>query len=233
MNKFAQDLQGTKVVDEKGQPRRVHHGTTQTFGQFDPNKLDPNALYGPGIYFTEDPEIAQSYSKAIDFKVKRFMIEEDLQDFMAENPNLVLESRKKERNSGIVGLVRPYDEIVAKFYDRRTHSPNVRSVYLNIQNPFDIDQMRLTPQQLQEMGWKGKYGSTEGNVKRIVQNHPAFAADLRRWMERFGHDGMTHIGGEITGGKSHRVWIAFDPAQVIETSAALAWVRRNCRFAQS
>jgi hypothetical protein len=40
------------------EPPRVYHGTVSGFDSFDPAKLDPRALYGPGHYFTDDPIVA-------------------------------------------------------------------------------------------------------------------------------------------------------------------------------
>lgn len=51
-------LAGTRVVDEAGNPRTVYHGTTATFTDFDPARQQSDALFGPGYYFTETPEIA-------------------------------------------------------------------------------------------------------------------------------------------------------------------------------
>lgn len=33
-------------------------------------------------------------------------------------------------------------------------------------------------------------------------------------IQEAGYDGITHEGGKVTGGKSHRVWIAFEPTQI-------------------
>jgi len=35
-----------------------------------------------------------------------------------------------------------------------------------------------------------------------------------------GYDGLTHIGGKVTGGDAHRVWIAFEPNQIKATTAS-------------
>ncbi len=40
-------------------------------------------------------------------------------------------------------------------------------------------------------------------------------AEVRKILESAGYDGITHIGGKITGGQPHRVWIAFREEQVI------------------
>jgi len=53
----------TKVVDESGKPLRTYHGTTAVFDKFDPERLDPSAIYGKGIYTTADPEVASTYTR--------------------------------------------------------------------------------------------------------------------------------------------------------------------------
>jgi GGDEF domain-containing protein len=53
----------SKVVDEKGKPLRVFHGSKSSgFDTFKLDLQDPQALYGPGFYFTEDPSIASEYT---------------------------------------------------------------------------------------------------------------------------------------------------------------------------
>jgi hypothetical protein len=59
---------GSKVVDAHGKPLRVYHGTgtpgdIQTFSDEHSSKT---ALYGPGFYFTDHPEIAGGMDNARD-----------------------------------------------------------------------------------------------------------------------------------------------------------------------
>ncbi len=49
------------AVMENGQPVMVYHGTDAQFEAFDPRKADKQALYGPGFYFTEMKELADTY----------------------------------------------------------------------------------------------------------------------------------------------------------------------------
>lgn len=73
-------FQDSKVVDESGKPLVVFHGTGHGgFEQFDPGKQDPEALYGPGFYFTQDPEIASSYAKSqgYEYELGRDLTDED------------------------------------------------------------------------------------------------------------------------------------------------------------
>lgn len=43
----------------------------------------------------------------------------------------------------------------------------------------------------------------------------SFGKTIANWaLGQLGYDGITHEGGQVTGGRSHRVWIAFEPNQV-------------------
>lgn len=199
----------------------LYHGTTTPFEEFNPGRMEAQSLYGPGFYFTDSPDVASGYAMATDNVKKRFLTEGDLLDFAGDNPNLTLVSMETEENPGIRGTLPPYEEVVATFYDSTKYLPNVKPVYLDLKNPFDIDNSRLTPEQLVEMGWDRLYGSgmatrvDVGNVKRIVQNNPSRAAELPRWLREFGYDGITHVGGELTGTDPHQVYIAFDASQIV------------------
>jgi GNAT superfamily N-acetyltransferase len=61
---FKSWFKDSKVVDEKGAPRVVYHGSNYSgFDTFQKELQDPNSLYGPGFYFTEDASIASSYTE--------------------------------------------------------------------------------------------------------------------------------------------------------------------------
>ena len=54
-------FQGSKIRKKDGSPLRVFHGTNAEFTSF---RVAPGGLYGPGIYFTDDPEVANNYTNA-------------------------------------------------------------------------------------------------------------------------------------------------------------------------
>lgn len=54
---FSPILEGTQVLNKRGLPRRVYHGTKSQFGEFSMEHAKP-ALAGPGIYLTENPYIS-------------------------------------------------------------------------------------------------------------------------------------------------------------------------------
>lgn len=55
----------SKVVDEKGRPRVVYHGTTKDFTKFDPKRMGSatsDGWFGSGFYFTESPDGAAMFA---------------------------------------------------------------------------------------------------------------------------------------------------------------------------
>jgi broad specificity phosphatase PhoE len=56
------EVESSKVTDETGAARIVYHGTSKgTFTHFNPAFVNPASLVGPGFYFTEDKEVAETY----------------------------------------------------------------------------------------------------------------------------------------------------------------------------
>ena len=54
----------SQVVDKNGQPLRVYHGTLSQFDEFDPSRGNIEGDMGAGLYFTNNPDDANSnYSK--------------------------------------------------------------------------------------------------------------------------------------------------------------------------
>lgn len=60
---FQDFFKGSKVVDKKGNPLIVYHGTPKNFDAFDENvKSTGVEQYGKGFYFTTNKELAKGYS---------------------------------------------------------------------------------------------------------------------------------------------------------------------------
>ena len=60
---FKEFFEGSKVVDENGEPLVVYHGTTQDFGSFDIEKGDVENDFGKGVYFSNNPnDVEENYS---------------------------------------------------------------------------------------------------------------------------------------------------------------------------
>lgn len=64
---FTTWFKGSKVVDENGAPKRVFHGTGQTFQEFDQAKLGKTTGANSakrGFFFSDNPDVAASYADA-------------------------------------------------------------------------------------------------------------------------------------------------------------------------
>lgn len=164
----------------------MYHGTTAAFDEFSDGYVSGDSRYGPGFYFTESPVVAGRYS----------------------DPK--------------------YDK--GRMVQKEGGGQNIRPAYLDIKQPLKIDStytfdklpmelqyelarygeykpgQKITGAQIYEDLWRG-YGEQYWGVSSWEAKDAAQAVLMRS-----GFDGITNIGG--TPGSEHRVWIAFDPAQI-------------------
>lgn len=49
-----------RMVEAAPTYKKMYHGKATEFDEFDPDKMDPNAKYGPGLYVTDTPKVAGS-----------------------------------------------------------------------------------------------------------------------------------------------------------------------------
>ena len=57
--KFKKWFAGSKIVDDKGQPLVLYHGSKTSFSTFKPSE---SGKYGPGIYMTYNPKYTENFS---------------------------------------------------------------------------------------------------------------------------------------------------------------------------
>lgn len=72
----------SKIRDKSGAPLRMFHGTNAAFTTF---RVAPGGLYGPGIYFTDDPDLAGEYTAGVGGYAAR----EDLGGSFRSQPNII------------------------------------------------------------------------------------------------------------------------------------------------
>lgn len=243
---------GSKVVKD-GKPVVVYHGTASGgFEAFDKEKIAAGSLYGPGFYFTEDQSIAEEYqekgreyelnkplSKKDMLAAKRWFLSKDTQQAARED----IGTREVLRNAARAWEAGPEEfakylvnndgstvdtlrkKVGANRQPMQGTKTEVKSLYLNIRNPFDAESFDETPvsilapeDQKALAAYKAKFGdkapeSFDGynDLARMLGGKEQANAALAR----AGFDGITHIGGSIMGrGVKHRVWIAFEPHQI-------------------
>jgi hypothetical protein len=215
----AHPLEGTKVVDEAGVPLVVYHGTSMDFENFDMSKADPDALFGPGFYHTENPGVAAGYagdpvgwSQFYDPSMGTPNIKPARLNI--QNP---FEADKQLSWPEISELIDRL-EFAAPGYDWSTHKESLRQY-------AEMPGNEMTGQELYGSlstvtssapvhGAIAPYGTPGGWTGIEAGNLPLGKGGLNTALERIGYDGITHEGGRITVGVSHKVWIAFRPDQV-------------------
>lgn len=148
-------LQGTKVVAPNGLPVRVYRGTSRVYDVEDPATFDPDALFGPGIYGTEDyvertglaaitggdplsgrPGYAGSVADQDYTHIQQ--LQDEIAQFEHELANdPLVQTNEPFRQGTISGIARRKAELAEALQE--VPRPNVRPTYMRIENPFDID----------------------------------------------------------------------------------------------
>lgn len=230
-------VEQSKVVDKEGKPIVVYHGTARGgFGVYDKTKQDPNALYGPGFYHTEDKGVASSYQNKdvenwkwrpgadVEAADKRWreVLQKDqrLNDYQRSGMFSFLNAFGPEQLSFLqVGSMSQYPEM-HEFYLPPQTNPETKAVYLNIRKPFDAG-----------LGggwaaWANKGYARLGYDK--LADVMGGKAQANEYLKKQGYDGITHIGGGGTPeSPHHRVWIAFEPNQIKSTQNRGTFDPRN------
>lgn len=211
-------LLGSKVADTNGNALRVYHGTYAQFGDFDPTKADPDALYGPGLYHTEDPEIATGYAGELGGGKSL-----PTGEVIPASPNI---------RPTFLDIKNPFE------IEKDWSAEEWNQLIDKMENKFPEFRWDETRESLQRLSTEGKINS---NAMYYILNMSSLKPEIRfqgpeyqpgNWLsfppgerilgkqglnqilKEIGYDGITHIGGAITGSKPHRVWIAFDPSQI-------------------
>ncbi len=277
----------SKVLDPDGTPKVMYHGSgTPGFESFDLARQDPQALYGPGFYFTDDAEIAggafiedpitgrpttakpgyahkatpdtvdmdmrSSYVGAIGNSPEYRRYVEQMGGYW-EAEGLRQEMGAFMRTGDRYLLARldgpPYNIPVNRILETAgLEGPGgVYQVYLRVQNPFPINDKLQLPQLrairdvlLERVGGGTGYdahplvrelvdlcNAAEGGWTPLTTGDQLYGEMVgylgkegtSMLLMEAGFDGIKHIGGAISGGRAHQVYIAFMPEQIKATWA--------------
>jgi len=128
------------VVDEKGYPRLVLHGTARDFEVFTPKQAG-------AIFFTDDPKFADTYSKQLSPNwmvdhYRDFLTAEQIESAKAETlrvmDNLTREEYRLTQKSSPEEFAEIYEwELAVK--SRLPSGPNTMPIYVKMENPFDYE----------------------------------------------------------------------------------------------
>lgn len=113
----------SKIVDEKGMPLVVYHGTTHGFNEFTRDKSNIENHFGKGYYFTDSFVDAETnyLSEGADLTNRILRVA----DRIAETDDVDMEEAKK---------------IASQLY--KGEDERILEVYLDMKNPIDLTKMR-------------------------------------------------------------------------------------------
>lgn len=216
----------TKARTAEG-PIRTYHGTATSFDRYDLSKMDENALFGPGVYTTENPEIAAEYAaaRAEPINSERRAGERtiaNLQDdtrlrqgFLTRLQAMTPEEfdpagwSEATREAAIANqryIIGRNTKDIAYHTQRLEQLPgageHIRPQFLDARNPLNADTFQLSPEDLRRLDWDF-----------APQNLSHQMADVAH---KLGYDAIVHQGGKRVGNVEHPVWIALDPKQVYQ-----------------
>jgi hypothetical protein len=124
---FKQWFKDSKVVDKKGDPLVVYHGTAYDFSEFSPEKLGSNTgapSARAGFFFTARPKTAEYYSKG-------------------QFPNLESAAKAKRQTAYVydtpTGEYQEGARVIDVEFSEEGTTPNIMPVYLSLQNPLTYD----------------------------------------------------------------------------------------------
>src|SRR5262245_254327 len=213
-------LPETTIRDPNGAPKKVYHGTPRPFENFSGENLSSDALFGPGVYLTDNPNVAGEYADSSRV-VNQPMSPADRRahftpgriiesGYVNVPPDKVLGYTETPDGRWSVQVVAVNPDGTAIYGERpRVHSSdptypparssNIRPAYADVRNPLNVD----TP---------------EGGqlYAALLREHDGDKTAVTQALQEQGYDGIVYEGGRRMGAgePAHQVVVAFSPDQV-------------------
>ena len=233
--------------NEAGELERYYHGTGRQYPDFEQAKFgsgEGSNLYGPGIYTSNTPKVAGGVGEPGDFGyagTAGWMSEEKAGYFAEQQRGIAQRIAQWQRRKDVAQ--RTGDTATEDYAEKMIGSnqvelqellrqkglvgaPNVRPVYPNVTQPFDIDAdipLEVAHRLLAAAGMDPTLSqamvsgeATGGDVYRALTSFLSDKNAVNRVLADAGYDGITHVamGGSGVPGVPRRVAIAFSPDQV-------------------
>lgn len=154
----------SKIRNKDGTPTRMFHGTNSAFTSF---RVAPGGLYGPGIYLTDNPQLAAEYTRGVGGYARR----EDEPGFDPQ-PNII---------PAYLRVIRPYVIPAGRGGNPDLSSMVKSSGYDGIvlrtpTNPFSVvvvfdpRQVKSATGNVGDYDWKSEDMTLEQHLRQIVQS---------------------------------------------------------------
>ena len=135
--------------DEQGKLKRFYHGTERVYPDFEMGRSGTGAggnLYGPGIYMTDNPEVAGGSQAMPTYEQLGYAspyanpaaLPAWERDIAQMQDTLAWMRNDPRRQADVQAMERVLQQTQRQASWARAAAPNVRSVYPNFRNPIDL-----------------------------------------------------------------------------------------------
>jgi hypothetical protein len=226
---FKQWFGKSKIVDAKGNPLVLYHGTARDITEFKPKQAN-------AIFLTADPDFAESFSSNSINYMRNELLENN-PDLKEEGANYVLDKAVKDgwlskkeaknyRDLYMSGLEPEFDNVISldeqaflDFLDQYLDTnQNILPLFASVENPFnfgDKEQVDVLNTELNKPEYnrflkegEKKYGDKNRGFIERGQWSTIESEKVQNALKKLGHDGFFVLEG---GRKNLAV---YDPAQV-------------------
>lgn len=195
--KFWKWFNGSKCVDENGDPLKVYHGTTSKFKSFNKKKLgnkDNNIMSFLGFHFTPDYNMA-------DRLFRKSANDEILECYLSIKNPFVCKESDAVKEALKLGYEKGYIDIESNNFDKLLNMEYFNNQDGGLANILAIDGYHA------QRGWEHQF-----DLKAIGLNY-------LKYLKSQGYDGIKYLN-EIEWAQDERYdWIAFEPNQIKSVNA--------------
>lgn len=187
---FRKWFEGSKVVDEKGNPVVVYHGTNQPISKFSAESASA------GHFFVDRPDVAAGYSNyaALNAPVKEALNEADRLEKIAQKTGDNADWDKQE------AAVKKAERLESELNENRARGQNIYPAYLSIKNPATFDAKGESfvsiSEELNEFLKNSKAEGKDGAIIKNLDDDPGFSDRIGTHYVAFSAD---QIKSSISG----------------------------------
>ena len=180
----------SKVVDEKGEPLVVYHGTRADINEFRPSRI---GAMGPGIYFAKNPNVAAEYSDVTTRKGQERGGAQVMPVYLSVKNPLVIDS-VNDSSEQLFKRIDPTgklsdDEVIAKL---------IKQGYDAVYAKEDGEYVVFNPNQVKSaIGNNGDYSLTDADIRKSLRTTAAGAKEkaqeLLQKRKPINKEGLAHV----------------------------------------
>lgn len=199
----AVDTNASKVVDENGEPKVVYHGSGRSFTIFDKQRSDENNELGAGFYFTDNPDVADLYTRSGFSDNEERYVKRAREIFNQKGAERGLTDKYESieyfdfaedhlEDYGFLdeSVEADYEEAFEQAYEEMFSQKNVMPVFLNLRSPYMVE--GVSPYNAKEL-------ARQKDVDGFIDNEFSSRHEFIR---------------KHTENKNFSQYVAFEPSQI-------------------